>query len=219
MLSIIIPAFNEEKNIKQRILDIKSACKDIEHEIIVSDDGSTDMTPFIATSLGVIVLRNPHYGKGYAVKQGIDVAQGNKIAYIDCDKEISADYLKLADQYHVEALVGRKQGKRSAVREIGSRLHGFLVKKLFGLTIQTQTGFKIWDSKILKYVSKQNLSNGANFEVEYLFKAQKLGVLIYEYPIDLIKETRPSRFTMFNGVMSILDLFRLRVRLYLERNK
>ena len=87
-ISVIIPAYNEEAAIKSQIEAIKRVllARDIPHEIIVIDDGSTDKTAEIAGQHGVVVLRH-HSNRGYgaALKTGILSASYEIIAIIDAD--------------------------------------------------------------------------------------------------------------------------------------
>ena len=91
MLSIVIPAYNEEKLILDTLNEIKSVLKDNkllkETEIIVVNDGSTDNTQKIAESCGVTVINNVcNMGYGYSLKKGISIAKNNTIIITDADK-------------------------------------------------------------------------------------------------------------------------------------
>ncbi len=96
-VSVLIPAYNEEKTIKDVIEAVKE-CKMID-EIIVIDDGSSDNTYKKAKETGVSVVRIPrNVGKGGALKRGIEESKGDIIVFLD------ADLLGLKPE-HVEALI------------------------------------------------------------------------------------------------------------------
>lgn len=82
--SVILPAFNEEKNIGSVIKGIPSRC-----EIIVVDDGSKDKTLEVAKDLGCNCVRlNRNYGKGYACRAGAKIASHKKIIFMDSDGQL-----------------------------------------------------------------------------------------------------------------------------------
>lgn len=88
MLSVIIPARDEEKAIRETIESIRTglAQAGIEHEIIVVDDGSLDGTARLAAATGVTVLRHPvSGGYGRSLKDGIVHAKYDLIAITDAD--------------------------------------------------------------------------------------------------------------------------------------
>jgi glycosyltransferase involved in cell wall biosynthesis len=85
--SVVIPAYNEEKNIKRVLKTVKLAQKaSIIDEIIVVDDGSKDKTSEIAETYEVKVIRNKkNLGKGAAMKEGIAAAKNELIMFLDAD--------------------------------------------------------------------------------------------------------------------------------------
>ncbi|MFY9462680.1 MAG: glycosyltransferase family 2 protein [Candidatus Sungiibacteriota bacterium] len=88
-LSIIIPAYNEEKTIEEIVRRVAAVPLDLKKEIIVVDDGSRDCTREILASISgiVVVLHERNRGKGGAVKSGIQRATGDIILVQDADLE------------------------------------------------------------------------------------------------------------------------------------
>jgi len=115
-ISIIIPAYNEEKNIKKTIEDIKSSIKNINHkiEIIVVDDGSIDKTAKILSSINNIkVLRHEtNRGYGASLKTAIKKSSSEYIAIIDADGTYPAksipELTKHAQKY--DMVIGARTG-------------------------------------------------------------------------------------------------------------
>ncbi|MBS3051464.1 MAG: glycosyltransferase family 2 protein [Candidatus Aenigmarchaeota archaeon] len=84
--SVILPAYNEEKNIGSVIKNIPENC-----EVIVVDDGSKDRTLEVAKSLGCNCVRlGKNYGKGHACRVGAKIASSEKIVFIDSDGQLDA---------------------------------------------------------------------------------------------------------------------------------
>ena len=93
-ISVVIPAYNEEKYIGKTLESIKKLDPG-EHklEILVIDGDSTDKTAQIAKSHGAIVHHEPHRGIGFARQHGIKHAKGEIIAFTDADTIVSKDWL------------------------------------------------------------------------------------------------------------------------------
>jgi len=99
IISLVIPAFNEEKNIGQTLKYLKKilAKQNFNYEIIVVDDGSEDNTYKISKKLKVKVIKlKKNYGKGKALQIGMQKAKGNILVMLDADlKESVGEIIKL----------------------------------------------------------------------------------------------------------------------------
>jgi polyisoprenyl-phosphate glycosyltransferase len=86
MVSVVIPAFNEAEAIPYVVARANSALSDIEHEVVVVDDGSSDKTTEFACVAGARAVRHPHnLGYGAALKSGIKAAKYDTIVIADAD--------------------------------------------------------------------------------------------------------------------------------------
>ena len=89
MISVVIPALNEESAIGKTVADVSkvlAAANLTPSEIVVVDDGSTDETGKIAAEAGARVIRHPHnVGYGRSLKHGIEASQYDMIAICDAD--------------------------------------------------------------------------------------------------------------------------------------
>ena len=100
-ISVIVPTYNEEKNIGKTLESIKKIDKkDWETEIIVIDGGSKDDTVKVVKLLGAKVFVFEHRGIGYAREMGVENAKGEIIAFTDADTTLPFDWLVR----HVKAL-------------------------------------------------------------------------------------------------------------------
>jgi glycosyltransferase involved in cell wall biosynthesis len=143
--SVLAPAFNEADCIEKFLKDLKHVLKDTdrENEIIVIDDGSTDMTYSIASSFSdVRVIRHP-YNKGYgaSVKTGVLEATKEMIVTIDADGQHNPahipEMLNLLDEYDLVA--GARQGFISGKRGFGNKFFCWLASYLSNIKVPDLT--------------------------------------------------------------------------------
>lgn len=101
-ISVVIPAYNEERYIGNTLESIKKLelKNDWDLEVLVINGGSTDKTKKVAESYGTIVIDESHKGIGFARQEGIKHAKGEVVAFTDADTLVPKDWLTR----HVEAL-------------------------------------------------------------------------------------------------------------------
>ncbi len=115
-VSIVIPAFNEEKSLARVVEDVQKVCHDqnIEFEIIVVDDGSTDQTGQAVEGKSVQVLRHPeNRGYGASIKTGVLAARYPWILITDADGTYPVSEIpKLMENVdHYDMVVGSRTGE------------------------------------------------------------------------------------------------------------
>jgi glycosyltransferase involved in cell wall biosynthesis len=103
LISVVIPAYNEEKYIGKTLESIKKLDlkDDWVIEIVVINGGSTDKTKEVGEKYGARVIDEPHKGIGFARQEGIKHAKGDIIAFTDADTTVPKNWLIK----HVEALL------------------------------------------------------------------------------------------------------------------
>lgn len=208
-LSIIIPAYKEEKNIYKTIDAILKAhdVLDYDYEVIVVVDGSPDKTANEARrhkSKKVSVYEYmPNHGKGYALKYGTEKAKGDIITFADAGGDFDPKQfdkcVKLMEVFDADFVIGSKRHPASKVnyplmRRIYSKGYHTLVKILFGLRVtDTQTGLKFLKKNVAKDVMPRVLVKQYAFDLEMLVIAWQLGYRrIFEAPVEM----------KFNGLVS-----------------
>jgi glycosyltransferase involved in cell wall biosynthesis len=208
-LSVIIPCYNEEKNLKRGVLDeVENYLQKqkFQSEVIISDDDSADNSlQFVKNYLKkhprFRLLENKHAGKPFAVRSGIEKAQGEIVLFTDMDQSTPIkefDKLLPFFQKGFDVVIGSRGQKRegfSLLRLVGSNVfriirQRFLLKKI----VDTQCGFKAFKNKvaldlfsrllIFKEAKKTQGWKVGAFDVELLFIAQKKGYRIAEAVID-----------------------------------
>jgi dolichol-phosphate mannosyltransferase len=205
--STIIPAYNEGPSIKENLLEVIRTFDDFgcDYEVIVLDDGSSDNTLAEALKVArdhpqVKVKRNfENFGKGRALKKAFRYVTGDYVVFLDADLDLHPaqvqtlfDILKLDD---ADVVIGSKFHPNSVVqypfsRRIISLVYYWLTKFLFGLPVRdTQTGLKIFKTKVLKEVFPKILVKQFAFDLEVLVNAHHLKFKIAEAPI-VVKKKR-----------------------------
>ena len=232
-LSIVIPAFEESKKIVQ---DIKEAASfltshNFKGQIVVVDDGSKDNTSETAKSVEVpsevkldVISYNPHRGKGYAVRKGIEQTRGEFVMFADSGCCVPyADTLKGLEMIKngtCDIAHGSRKTKGCSI-EKAQNLYRRLCSKIFhwfavyDLKIpkeltDTQCGFKIYKGDIARHLYSECKTDGFVFDIEIIMLALKEGFRIKEFPINWTcdPDTRlsPSR----SSWRILKDLFKIR---------
>ena len=96
IVSFCIPAFNEEALIVNCIKSIQRAACNVDHEIILVDNGSTDNTTTLAKNAGAIVYFEPNKGVTRARQAGLNHCSSDLISFVDADSELPEDWLEHA---------------------------------------------------------------------------------------------------------------------------
>ncbi len=220
MISIIVPAYNEEKTlaiILDKILPLKANEK---LEVIVIDDGSRDATSEIAgkyKSSWVRTIRHPqNFGKGKALATGIHAARGDIIAVQDADLEYDpADILRIAQvmkRNNWPVVFGSRflanNPRRYLRYYLGNRMLSGLISILFGCRVtDSYTGRKVATRQAWSSVTF--LSNSFDIEAEITCRFLKAGYKIKEIPISYspraISEGKKINWKdAFQGIIRIL---------------
>lgn len=144
--SIIIPAYNEEKNIAGIIHRLKSLYP--EFEILVVNDGSADRTAQVAKEAGALVYSHPHnIGNGAAIKTGIRKAKGDILVFMDGDgqhnPEDITEFLKYFPDYDMVVGARHSSDQATPVRALGNRIYNRLASYVAKFAVQDLTsGFR-----------------------------------------------------------------------------
>jgi len=190
-----IPAFNEEKNIGSIVAKLK---KRYDH-VLVCDDGSSDMTQTIASSLGAVVVKHPtNLGYGAAIKTIFNEARkidGDVLVTFDADGQHKISdidlVLKHISENKADIVIGsRFLGETKDLpkfRKIGIKTITSLTNTLTGSNItDAQSGFRAYSKKVLNEISPTE--SGMGISTEILIKSSKKQMRITEIPITISYE-------------------------------
>jgi len=230
-ISIIIPAYNEEKRLPSTLKAVVRYLQDkqwVKNEILVVDDGSRDGTAeavksFAASHPNVRLLSNPgNRGKGYSVRHGMLKARGDWALFTDADLSAPIEELdrlfEAVRNSGTAVVIGSRALNRkligvhqSRLRENGGRLFNFIMRSITGLPFaDTQCGFKLFKTEAARKVFTRQRLERFGFDAEVLFIARHLGYGIKEVPVrwNHVEGTKMSLFR--DSFDMILDLLRIR---------
>lgn len=227
-ISVIIPAFNEEKVVGSLIDRTEKVIQKItkNYEIIVIDDGSKDQTLQICKEKRVILIHNLYNcGKGHALREGFKIARGEIIITMDSDGEHRPEEIPLIIKPILDRKVDIVLGSRfseipkreipitSAVNSFGNRFFNFLIRRLTNHKFtDTQCGFRAFSRVSLSKLKLQSL--GYNIETEMIVKIAKQNLTFCEVPIN-----SPVSIIRKTNLSWIRDGFRILYTIFKNRLK
>ena len=240
-LSIIIPAYNEEKRLGRTLERIQAhfaACPgrvgldDI--EVIVVDDGSVDGTAQVVQNYEAqiaglrLVSNGANRGKGYSVRHGMGEARGQIALFSDADLSspiAESGKLLAAIEAGNDVAIGSRALDRSLievhqspVREIAGMIFNGFVRLVTGLPFHdTQCGFKAFRRERCQIVFKQQRIERFGFDPEVLFLAQRHGLKVVEIPVRWSHDPATKVHVLRDSLLMFGNLFYIRWNWILHR--
>ena len=184
-----IPAFNEEKTIARVVLEAQK-CAD---KVLVSDDGSTDLTADIADRLGADVVRHEkNLGKGAALRSLFEAGRkvgADVFVTLDADDQHDPEEIpKLVEPIlrgDADVVIGNRfgvrQGSVPAVRRWGNRVLNFLTNLSAGEAEDSQSGFRAYSRKALSAIDV--IEDGLGVDSQTFIDANEKGLKVVEVPV------------------------------------
>jgi dolichyl-phosphate beta-glucosyltransferase len=232
-LSIIIPAYNEQKRILKTLESLNNylSRQDYEYEIIVVNDGSKDNTVKVVNEKVneiknlKIIDNEKNNGKGFVVKQGMMAATGKYRLFMDADNSTSIDHIEKAWPLFAEGyeiVIGSRDSKdaKGAIQAVSQPFLRILLGNIGNLIIQffaipgiwdTQCGFKVFTEKAVLSIFPKMKIDRWGFDIEALFIARisgykkKIGII----PVNWINDSE-SKVGLSGYIQVFKELFQIR---------
>ena len=182
MISIIIPCFNEKIFLEKLLKKIDQVCK-FQKEIILIDDGSDSQTKEIIKNcqnnnlLNEVITLDKNYGKGYALRKGIEKAKGEILVFQDSDLEYDPDDMKKliepildnkADVVYGSRFISNDKGQR--ILYYWHRVANFILTTITNILTNInfsdmETGYKVFKASVIKDLDLKEDSFGIEPEI------------------------------------------------------
>jgi len=230
-LSVIIPAYNEEKTISNTLLDIDNylSKQDFTSEIVVVSDGSKDKTAQVVNNLTKLInnLRlidnQENHGKGWVVRQGMLEAKGKYRLFMDADNATTVDHFDKIRPFlnkGYEIVIGSREkkdapGAKQAVPQTFIKRHlgnmGNLLIQLLAVPgiWDTQCGFKVFRSDVAENIFKRCKMDRWALDIEALALAKKFKYKIGIIPVYWINNPE-SRVGIKGYFITFRELFKIK---------
>ena len=224
-ISIIIPAYNEERNIESTLAEIdeRMSSSSLTYKIIVVDDGSTDKTAKLVRKLNIKNLKLISFpknkGKGRAVKAGMLASRGKWRLQMDADNSTKIEelfnFLEHTDKFDI--IIGSRVLPESKIikrqpfyRILMGRLGSFLTRRILKIEQKdTQCGFKLFSKEAAEKIFPKTISEGWALDFEVLFLAKKAEFKVKEVPVTW-SDDRVSSVKIPNYLETLGELFTVR---------
>jgi len=219
LISILIPSFNEEKTILNVLNRIsKTIDPSINYEVVIINDGSTDNTLKLLEQnknlYNQLITYEKNYGKGNAVKKGLEVSKGKYIFFQDADLEYDPidinKFIKLINRFEPDLIIGSRLNYREYTRShnILNKFGNMLITLIFNIFYNTTFTdiYSCYACFKKDLLNEKNLkTKGFEQHAEILCKVIKKGKKFYEVPINYNGRTHEEgKKIKFYHIFSVL---------------
>ena len=227
-LSVLIPFFNEDDFIEQNILQIIDYLKPkFEFEILIINDSGkkNQILESISDKFDNISIINnsKNFGKGYSIRKGISFLRGKLTLITDSDLATPiTEFDKLHNFYNKKnhIVIGSRScidseilTKQPFYRIIIGRIYNILIKIILGLNFNdTQCGFKLFDSSVLRKIIIFTKSNRFGLDIELIYFAKKNNYKIYEIGVKWKDQKKTSVSVMKDSFQMFFEILKLRLK-------
>jgi len=225
-ISLVIPAYNEAKIIKETVENTLSYLEGefSDYELIISDDGSRDKTRKICEEIDnpnlFVVGHSRNRGKGSAVREGVSIASGDVLAYTDADLAYGLEAIgqiteKLVSENSDMAIGSRRlhpdgYANYPAIRLLASRCFGFITGLLAGFQYDTQCGLKVLRCEAAKSAFEYCECDGFAFDFELMMVCKVLKYSVVQFPVKVVNHRESKISVISDSLKMFVDVVKIR---------
>lgn len=232
-LSIIIPAYNEEKRILpslEKIYNFILSNKQFTPcEIIIVNDGSTDTTEKIVNSfinshedknIFLKIINQPNTGKGGAVKKGVLNSLGEFILFSDADLSTPIEELNMFFKYinDYDVVIANRADPKSniikrqnIIRETMGKIFNKIIQSILNIKFKdTQCGFKLFKKDAAYFLFNKMKINGFAFDAEIIFLCQLFNLKVIALPVKWINSELTKVHIIKDSFKMLIDVIKVR---------
>jgi len=225
-LTVVIPAFNEERRLPWTLAQVRSfleKCR-IDYRVLVADDGSTDATASLTDGLGprFSTARLPYQrGKGCATRMGMLQATGRVVAFTDADLPYDLSALKVGYEWirggHCQVVFGARDlegseylAPRKISRRIATAVFREVARRLVSREVtDTQCGLKLFSRRAALEIFSRATIDGFAFDAEVVYLTHRLGLPFRRVPVTLINEYASTLSLTRHAIPMLADVVEL----------
>jgi glycosyltransferase involved in cell wall biosynthesis len=227
LLTIVVTVYNEKKTIVEAIRQVEAL--DLEKEIIVVDNFSTDGTRELLKNYGsdaiTIVFQDKNYGYGQSVITGCDMAKGKYLYVHNADLEYDPSYvhemIECAGKEDCDAIFGsrlatRKESSLTIIRKrpyfSASIISTFLINKFYGMNFTDIIGSKFYKTSSLRKLYPIS-DRSITFDFEVVSKLSKRGYKIKEIPVSYKPRSAKEgkKIKIFHSIPALIALLKVKL--------
>jgi dolichyl-phosphate beta-glucosyltransferase len=225
-LSVVIPAYNEEKNLAGTLTEINEylSGKPFAWEVIAVDDGSKDSTVREAEAFAGriknfrLIKSSPNRGKGFALRKGMLEAAGEYVLFMDADNSTSIKEMESFLPYidsSADIIIASRRVRGASVevpanRKIMGNVYVFLARLILGISVNDiNCGFKVFKSAVSKKLFSAQIMNDWSFDAEVIYLAGRYGFRTLEVPVNWVHKDTSKVVPFRDGVKSFVSLINI----------
>ena len=228
-LTVIIPAYNEEKRLPWTLAQLAVFLGEwgVDYHILVADDGSTDRTSALTRDLGprCSTLRLvPQGGKGRAVRTAMLRATGRVLCFTDADLPFKLTALRQGYEWihrgQCDVVFGARDiegaenlARRRLLRRLATFAFREVVRRLVSREVtDTQCGLKLFRRRAALEIFARTTIDGFAFDAEVVMLTHRLGLPFRRVPVTLVNEFSSTLSLRRNALPMLLDVMRVWLR-------
>ena len=231
-ISVIIPMYNEEKIIKDTVKTVSNYMEahfgEEDYEVLFVNDGSKDRCAAIVDEMGIpnigLVSYEENHGKGYAIRMGVQAAEGDVIMFTDCDLayglDVVSEFYNALDNTGYDIAVGSRPkhpegyAGYSLLRKIVSRVYLGVLRVFGGLSLSdSQCGCKAFRKETAKKIFSHCEIDRFAFDFEAILIGQKIGAKFHEIPVKVINHGESKVNIIRDSFKMIRDILKMKKRI------